>query len=149
MNTQSKRDLKELKMNETQTPGNRALSHKIAGGTVFLNVVVLLLGSLNERFIFFALTAVGIITFFGVLISINTASGDPDFSQGEIRKSLASSIIIFYLASTSLFISSKGEVPETVISNIITPFSWVVGAVIAFYFGNNAVNKFVKKNNKN
>lgn len=91
---------------------------------------------------------IGIITFFGILLIANYMSGTSPFDTGEVRKALTGSFIVIYFAFVPLVtfgnISLASAEP---IKTIITNFTWIVGAIIIFYFGSRAVEEYIKSKN--
>lgn len=91
---------------------------------------------------------IGIVTFFGILLIANYMSGTSPFDTGEVRKALTGSFIIIYFAFVPLItfgnISLASAEP---IKTIITNFTWIVGAIIIFYFGSRAVEEYIKSKN--
>ncbi|OPY24593.1 MAG: hypothetical protein A4E27_01225 [Methanobacterium sp. PtaU1.Bin242] len=91
---------------------------------------------------------IGIVTFFGILLIANYMSGTSPFDTGEVRKALTGSFIIIYFAFVPLItfgnISLASAEP---IKTIITNFTWIVGAIVIFYFGSRAVEEYIKSKN--
>lgn len=91
---------------------------------------------------------IGIVTFFGILLIANYMSGTSPFDTGEVRKALTGSFIVIYFAFVPLVtfgnISLASAEP---IKTIITNFTWIVGAIIIFYFGSRAVEEYIKSKN--
>jgi hypothetical protein len=113
-------------------------------GIVDLLVVPLLVTIMGipVQWIFVAL---GIITFFGILLIVNYMSGSSPLDTGEIRKALTGSFVILYFVLVPLITFggitvTQGEAVKTIITN----FTWIVGAIIIFYFGSRAVEEYVK-----
>jgi len=91
---------------------------------------------------------IGIVTFFGILLIANYMSGTSPFDTGEVRKALTGSFIVIYFAFVPLItfgnISLASAEP---IKTIITNFTWIVGAIVIFYFGSRAVEEYIKSKN--
>ncbi len=114
------------------------------------DIVVLGLGGLYPQFLYWSLGSVAIITFLGILTLVNSASLSPEFNTGEMRKAIASSFVILYLIVLAVFVStgfgsSGNEQSTEVINNVMTPLSYLMGAIAAFYFGEKYIEK-IKKN---
>ncbi|HEY0196577.1 MAG TPA: hypothetical protein VGC02_03285 [Methanobacterium sp.] len=91
---------------------------------------------------------IGIITFFGVLVISNYMSGTSPLNSGEIRKAVISSFIVTYFAFVPLVTFGSVNLPtDEPIKTIVTNFTWIVAAVVIFYFGSRAVEEFVKARN--
>lgn len=89
--------------------------------------------------------SIGIITFFGILIIANYMSGTSPFDTGEVRKALTGSFVIIYFAFVPLVTFGSIILPsDEPIKTIITNFTWIVGAIVIFYFGSRAVEEYVK-----
>ena len=130
----------------THEEEHRGLYHSQIWIVVILNLLILLFSSFVEAMRFFALSGVGLVTFFGVLLITNTASEDKKFSTGEMRKAITSSVLIFYILVVSLFLSSKinDDLSSQIVENFLVPLSWLLGSISAFYFGDAALNRFLE-----
>ena len=89
--------------------------------------------------------AMGVITFFGIMLIVNYMSGSSPFDTGEIRKALTGSFVVLYFVLVPLvtfggITVTQGETVKTILTN----FTWIVGAIIIFYFGSRAVEEYVK-----
>jgi hypothetical protein len=89
--------------------------------------------------------AMGIITFFGILLVVNYMSGSSPLDTGEIRKALTGTFVILYFVFIPMvtfggIAVTQGEQVKTIITN----FTWIVGAIIIFYFGSRAIEEYVK-----
>lgn len=92
---------------------------------------------------------IGIITFFGILVISNYMSGTSPLNSGEIRKALTSSFVITYFAFLPLVTFGSVNIPtDEPIKTIVTNFTWIVGAIVIFYFGSRAVEEYVKAKNQ-
>ncbi len=110
------------------------------------DIVVLGIGGFYQQFLYWSLGSVGIITFLGILTLVNSTSQSPNFDTGEMRKAIAGSFVILYLLVLSLLVSSgfspiSNEESTEVIGNIMTPLSYLMGAIAAFYFGSKYLEK--------
>jgi cation transport ATPase len=88
---------------------------------------------------------IGLVTFFGILLTANYMSGTSPFNTGEIRKAITGSFIAVYFTFLPAVtfggsIIPSGEPVKTIISN----FTWIVGLIIVFYFGSRTVEEYVK-----
>lgn len=89
--------------------------------------------------------SIGIITFFGILLIANYMSGTSPFDTGEVRKALTGSFVIIYFALVPLLTFGSLNLPaDESIKTILTNFTWIVGAIVIFYFGSRAVEEYVK-----
>ncbi len=91
---------------------------------------------------------IGIITFFGILLISNYMSGTSPLNNGEIRKAITSSFVVTYFAFVPLVTFGSVNIPtDEPIKTIVTNFTWIVGAIVIFYFGSRAVEEYVKVKN--
>lgn len=89
--------------------------------------------------------AMGVITFFGILLVVNYMSGSSPLDTGEIRKALTGTFVILYFVFIPLVTFGGISVTQgDSVKTIITNFTWIVGAIIIFYFGSRAVEEYVK-----
>lgn len=89
--------------------------------------------------------SIGIITFFGILLIANYMSGTSPFDTGEVRKALTGSFVVIYFAFVPLVTIGTINLPSAEpVKTIITNFTWIVGAIVIFYFGSRAVEEYVK-----
>jgi len=111
-------------------------------------VIVPLLVTLLHIPVEWLFITVGIITFFGILLIANYMSGTSPFDTGEVRKALTGSFIVVYFAFVPLVtFGSVNLVSAEPIKTIITNFTWIVGAIVIFYFGSRAVEEYIKSKN--
>ena len=94
--------------------------------------------------IFLAIGSVGILTFIGVLTLADYVSVEKSVSTGEMRSAMAASITVVYLVIIAFAVSDKLAINSD-IRGVIEHFTWVVGAVIVFYFGSKAVLQYVDR----
>jgi hypothetical protein len=93
--------------------------------------------------------SIGIITFFGILIIANYMSGTSPLNSGEVRKALTSSFVVTYFAFLPLVTFGSVNLPaDEPIKTIVTNFTWIVGAIVIFYFGSRALEEYVKTKNQ-
>ena len=95
----------------------------------------------------FSVGVIGIFTFIWILISLNYLTGDPKICEGEVRKAITITFIVVYLAIFSL--STNTNISNSyngMFQIMIDHFTYLVGIVIAFYFGSTTAEKFRKKN---
>lgn len=108
-------------------------------------IVVPLLVTLLKIPIQWIFISIGIITFFGILLIANYMSGTSPFDTGEVRKALTGSFVIIYFSLVPLLTFGSLILPaDESIKTIITNFTWIVGAIVIFYFGSRAVEEYVK-----
>ncbi len=92
-----------------------------------------------------SIAGVGIVTFFGMLIiSSHYAIHQPD-SKGTMRKAIAGSLVTVYVVILALSISGKLEDAQNqMVMNLIENFTWIIIAIVGFYFGTKGVTEFLK-----
>jgi hypothetical protein len=108
---------------------------------ILIPIIVLVL-NIPVQWIFIS---IGVITFFGILLIANYMSGTSPFDTGEVRKALTGSFIIMYFALVPLLSFGSIIIPaDEPIKTIITNFTWIVGAIVIFYFGSRTVEEYVR-----
>ena len=112
-----------------------------------LIIIFVLLTQLIETLpVLFMLISVGVITFFGILAVANEFSSSPSLDKGEIRKAIAGSLLIVYIAITSLAFGgnqvnfSDEKLAESVFNN----FTRLMEVVVVFYFSSRATEEILK-----
>ena len=103
-----------------------------------------------------SLSAIGIITFFGMLIVSSLHQVKVD-SQGTMRKALASSMVIVYLIVFTLIIFGfdfaallQDESPTGLTSSeILDHLTKIILVILGFYFGFKGIKEIVKEKAKN
>ena len=91
----------------------------------------------------------GTITFFGILLISSYLSGTSPLNTGEIRKAITGSFVIIYFAFMPLVaFGSVNLLNDEPIKTIITNFTWIVGAIVIFYFISRTVEEYVKTKNQ-
>lgn len=121
----------------------------IAAVVAFLDIYFISEAMENQSKISFYLAAIGIATFFGVLIISSFHAVTNKQSKGTMRKAIASTIIIVYISAFALI--TFGESTNLSINSdlndntILEHFSNVVMVVIGFYFGTKGVREFIEK----
>ena len=130
--------------------GRRKGATGIAAVTVFLDIFVLFLGTHNIKGLSLSIPwsvgSIGIITFVGILLYVNYLSNDLELSKREMRKAIAASLIAIYCTLVPLIIFELPELTDTQLGlakTAIVDFSWIIGAIIAFYFGSRSFDKWV------
>lgn len=93
---------------------------------------------------FLAIAAVGIITLIGVLALADYVSVEPSVSTGEMRSALSASIVAVYLVVVALAATGGPLASTESAVAVIQNFTWVVGAVVIFYFGSKAVLQYAQ-----
>lgn len=92
-----------------------------------------------------ALASVGAITFLGILMLVNSLSDSENVDKGEMRKAIAGSLVVLYLALLSLLSFRKSCSANTeVAKTIIQHFTTLVEIVVIFYFGSRVVEKYTE-----
>jgi hypothetical protein len=112
---------------------------------IILPLLTVILG-ISLQWIF---VGIGIVTFFGILLLVNYMSGSTSYNSGEIRTAITASFVTVYLILLPLI--SLGSVNITSINPFTTIgyFTWIVGAVVIFYFLSRSIEQYVKiKNGK-
>ena len=122
----------------------------IAAVTVFLDISVLFLGTHGVKGLSLSIPwsvgSIGIITFVGILLHVNYLSNDMELAKREMRKAIAASLIAVYCTLVPLIIFESPKFTNTQLDlakTAIVDFSWVIGAIIAFYFGSRSFDKWV------
>ena len=121
----------------------------IAGIVATIDFTIISFGILlnqGTEFTTWALSSVGIITFFGMLIICSHhAKYSPD-SKGIMRKSLTASLISVYIVVLSLALSGTfGNIQDEMIKSVLSNFSIVIITIIGFYFGAKGISEIVKR----
>lgn len=107
---------------------------------VISNIVVLYLGTAFEQFsLIWSIGAIGAITFFGTLMLTNLLSRTQFLNKGEMRKAIATSIIVVYFVLVAISTCKNCDTNVVITDTMIGHFTYIVGIVIAFYFGSRAV----------
>jgi hypothetical protein len=89
--------------------------------------------------------SIGLITFFGIILVVNYMSGTSPLNTGEIRKALTVSFITVYFALVPLLAFGAVKIPQSgPLMSLVTNFTWIIGAVIIFYFGSRSVEEYIK-----
>jgi len=108
---------------------------------VLVPLVITLLG-IPLQWIF---VSIGLITFFGIILVVNYMSGTAPLNTGEIRKALTVSFITVYFAFVPLMAFGAVKIPQNgQLQSIVTNFTWIIGAIIIFYFGSRSVEEYIK-----
>lgn len=88
---------------------------------------------------------IGLVTFFGIILTANYMSGTSPFNTGEIRKAITGSFIAVYFTFLPAVTFGGSMIPSgEPIKTIINNFTWIVGLIIVFYFGSRTVEEYVK-----
>ena len=89
--------------------------------------------------------SVGAVTFFGTLLLVKSVTGSSNFKKGEMRKALAASLIVVYFVLVSLVMCESCTLPNSdILDTLVGHYTYLIGIVIAFYFGNRAVEVWAK-----
>jgi hypothetical protein len=96
-------------------------------------------------FLMFAVAAIGIITFFGLLLLSHRTTGAPLEDQG-LRLSITVAVITVYLVvvGEAAFWATT-TTPSPITDTVLTSFTSIVGVVIAFFFGSSAYVEVKKR----
>lgn len=130
---------------------------------VMTTILTLLYAGLVEHWNpVWSLSAIGIITFFGMLIVSSVHQIKVKDSQGTMRRALASSMVVVYLIVFTLIIfgvdfdtllldeTSKGESPTGLTSSeILDHLTKIILVILGFYFGTKGIKEIVKERAKN
>ncbi len=126
---------------------NRRKASRIAVLIVLLDIIVLYLGTstiLNVSIIF-SICSIGVITFIGLLMLVNSVSESRSFDKGEMRKAITGSFISVYFAVVALLMFKGVKTVDPDLSKtIIGHLTYLVGIIIVFYFGTSGVREFLK-----
>ena len=108
-------------------------------------VVIPLLVFLLKLPIQWMFIGIGIVTFFGILITANYMSGTSPFDTGEIRKALTGSFVVEYFTFLPIVTFGGAAIPSgEPIKTIIANFTWIMAIIIVFYFGSRSVEEYMK-----
>lgn len=118
----------------------------IAAAVVGLDIAALALGICVEKVpAAFALAAVGVITFVGILVMANRLSGDAGINKAEMRKAIAASFSLVYLGLLAGVAFPRGNVTDSSLAGtVVGHFTWAMGIIIVFYFGSRAVETYAR-----
>lgn len=111
---------------------------------LIIPLVVFLLG-LHMQWIFIGM---GIVTFFGILLVANYMSGTSPFDTGEVRKALTGAFITVYLTFVPIVTFEGANITGTSTNTVVTNFTWIVGAIVIFYFASRTVEAYVNGKGK-
>lgn len=139
-----KEHLKKQVINFRGKKWSNALRMVIILGIIDL-IILPILVTLLQIPIQWIFICIGIITFFGILLIANYMSGTSPFDSGEVRKALTGSFVVLYFAFVPMVTFGTLNMPtDEPIKTIITNFTWIVGAIVIFYFGSRAIEEYVK-----
>ena len=124
----------------------------IAFFIAFFDLGMLLLGTTSV-----AVGGVGLVTFLGVLMLANFLSESSNLDKGEVRKAITASCFAVYFAITGLLLEARSTAPtaltaptaqgttETELAKtIVAHLTYLVGIIVAFYFGSRSVEKYLE-----
>ncbi len=137
---------------DTDTSDDRFFKARVLAGVIaFSDISVLSVGAVWPSFLFWSLASTGIISFLGIFTLINTTSQDTDFKNGEMRKAITGSFLIFYILVLALFVSSgfgstESQQSQEIIETVMSPLSTLMGAITLFYFGSRYLDKTQTQN---
>lgn len=120
--------------------------------TVFLNIIIIYLGTLKEFHLGWAIGSTGIITFFGTLIltSLFNATSSDIINKTCIRKAITASFLTMYFAFVALLCFEDTQITDVaIIQPVISHFTYLVGLVVVFYFASSSISDYLNKNTKN
>jgi hypothetical protein len=100
-------------------------------------VVPLLWRNLHLGITVLALSGIGVITFLGILV-LSHRSGHRGFSTGEMRSAIAATFMVVYFTMLGILMFFYSHLPPMA-PTLVKNFTYLVGVVIAFYFGSTAV----------
>ena len=113
---------------------------------IISNVVILYVGTVHIVPLMWSIGSIGIITFFGTLILVNTLSRTRNLDKGEIRISITSSVIVVYFIIVALIVCIDCQIRDSIeIDSILHSFTVIVGVVIVFYFGSRTIDVWKSK----
>ena len=114
---------------------------------ILSNIVILYIGTIHIVPLMWSIGSIGIITFFGTLILVNILSRTRNLDKGEIRISMASSIMLVYFIIVALIVCVDCEIRDSIeIDSILHSFTAIVGVLIVFYFGSRTIEAWKSKN---
>lgn len=89
----------------------------------------------------FGLGLLGLFVLIGTLIGMNVLSGDPNFTKGEVRKSIALSFVsvFFGLLMVGDSIDKMNLGSTSVITLLLDKYWVIISTIIVFYFCGRAV----------
>jgi hypothetical protein len=87
---------------------------------------------------------IGIVTFFGILLLVNYMSGSSSYNSGEVRTAVTGSFVTVYLILLPLISLGSVNIPSLNPLTAIGYFTWIVGAVVIFYFVSGSLEQYVK-----
>jgi uncharacterized membrane protein HdeD (DUF308 family) len=131
-------------MEQNQIPKEKIKSKWSTQKWVSCLAICIVIGGIDTVFLrifplFVAMSGIGIITFLGILALTNLLSEDPKISKGEIRKSITiSSIFVYFTLISFVSFSDRTLYPELA-KTVVSHFTYIIGIIIAFYFGSRAV----------
>lgn len=141
------REESEPRMIERRWKEREGGAFLIALLVVVLDILALALGTIvTEIPVALSLACVGVITFIGVLLLSNYLSRDPSLAKKEMRKAIAASFTLVYLSLLAVTVFGGLSASETELAKtIVGHFTWVIGIIVAFYFGSRAVEEALKR----
>jgi len=139
----------EREYNETEKRWNlrKTGAFIIALLVAAFDILALALGTIISAVpIALSIACVGVITFVGVLTLSNYLSRDPELARKEMRKAIAASFTLVYLALLALVVFNEDSIADTELAKtVVGHFTWVVGIIIIFYFGSRSVDEYLKR----
>lgn len=87
---------------------------------------------------------IGVVTFFGILAISNFYSGDENLLKGEMRKAIASSLLMVYFAVLGMVLFGGDILDSGVKFSILKDFQTLMAVVVGFYFGGRSVEEVIK-----
>ncbi|HMD84119.1 MAG TPA: hypothetical protein VKO18_05410 [Terriglobia bacterium] len=85
----------------------------------------------------FAVSATGVVTFFGLIRYELNESKNPRITNSVLRLAIASAVTIAYIVAVgfAMFIDQRAFQPSALSTQLVGSFTAIVGTVIAFFFG--------------
>jgi hypothetical protein len=83
-----------------------------------------------------AVSGIGVITFLGILV-LSHRSGHRGFSTSEMRSAMAATFMVVYFTMLGILMFCYSKLP-LMAPTLIKNFTYLMGVVIAFYFGSTA-----------
>jgi hypothetical protein len=87
---------------------------------------------------------IGVVTFFGMLAISNYYSEDEQLLKGEMRKAIASSLLMVYFAVVGLVLFGGERIETDVKFSTLQDFHTLMAVVIGFYFGGRSAEEVIK-----
>lgn len=116
----------------------------IASIVVFLDVLVIYVGTIMPQMIYWSTATEGLVTFFGMLIVSSYHARLKHSSKGTMRRAIAGSLISVYVIVLALGLSDKfPNISDQTLQAIMEGFSAVIMMIVGFYFGSKGASEML------